>query len=225
MRRCNEWIGRRILFIVATSFLTACGCNRAQPSVEPINSTLTGTDEASTTAIPQQDAPDILSSTPAPQASAIPDPRTTSATSVPTDQTKDSWKYSESKNEIRGTVSKLATKESVNTVEFGFPYAGVQHGTIMVIDDESVLFYVEKGQIICRGGDKYGTCLVLVKFDDEKERYVKAEKLGDDSTTIRFAEPGFLKNLKDSQKVMIEVQVYRNGLPVFTFDVRGLSQE
>jgi len=134
---------------------------------------------------------------------------------------RSNWIYGESKDEMSGKVSKHATNASVNTVNFDFPYQGVQHGTIMVTEN-GVLFYVRKGQVICHGGTEYGTCIVRVKFDDGNERYVKAEKLGDDSTTIRFTEPGFLENLKGSKKLMIQVEVYHNGYPVFTFDVGGL---
>lgn len=186
MRGCDVWMARRILFILAATFLTVCGCDRVKPAVVKVKSPVTDADEPH--------------------------------------QTEDAWKYAESKDEMRGTVSKYATKKSVNTVNFDFPYQGVQHGTIM-ISDNYVLFYVEKGQIICHGGGEYGTCLVLVKFDDGKERYVQATKSGDDSATIDFTEPGFLEDLKRSKKLMIQVNVYHNGLPVFTFDVSGLDEE
>lgn len=134
------------------------------------------------------------------------------------------WKYSEAKDEMSGKVTKLATNESINTVNFEFPYQGEQRGTIMVFND-TVLFYVKKGQVICHGGNEYGTCVVRVKFDDTEERYVSARKSGDDSTAIAFTEPGFLNNIKISKKLMIQVEVFHNGLPVFTFDVQGLIQE
>lgn len=148
----------------------------------------------------------------------------TSLPSAPIAQKADTWTYGESKDEMRGTVSKHATTESTNSVNFGFPYQGDQHGTIMVYSN-NVLFYVKKGQIICQGGSEYGTCIVLVKFDDGKARYVNARKSGDDSTTISFTEPSFFKNLKKSKKLMIQAEVFQNGLPVFYFDVRGLDQK
>lgn len=52
-----------------------------------------------------------------------------------------------------------------------------------------------------------------------------AEKFGDESTHIEFTEPSFLKNLRKSKKIAIQVEVYRNGFPVFNFDVSGLSQK
>lgn len=224
MGRSHQRLFGRILPIIAATFLTACGCDRGEPVASEANSNAKKTDKASATVMPRDQSTSIASNpTPTPQTSAKHAPLKTSATPKPAIQAAKSWSYGESKDEMRGEVRKYATKESVNTVNFDFPYRGVQHGTIMVCGDDSVLFYVEKGQITCHGGGEHGTCLVLVKFDDEQERYVKAEKLGDDSTTLSFIEPEFLDDLKQSKKLMIQVEVYHNGLPVFTFDVSGLK--
>jgi hypothetical protein len=131
------------------------------------------------------------------------------------------WTYGETKDEMRGTVRKYATTESLNTVDFAFPYAGEQRGTIMVTSDSSVLFYIHRGQIVCSGLDEFGTCLVLVKFDDGKADYVTAAKSGDASTAISF-DAGFLKQLERHKKLAIQVDVYREGVPIFSFDVGGL---
>lgn len=133
------------------------------------------------------------------------------------------WEYGSSKDEMSGKITKYATKESINSVNFDFPYQGEQRGTIMVLSD-GVLFYVKKGQVICHGGGEYGTCLVRVKFDDKKDTYVSARKSGDDSATIKFGN-AFLKMLKNSKNLMIQPEVYHNGFPVFTFDLRGFVQK
>lgn len=132
------------------------------------------------------------------------------------------WTYGEIKDEMRGTVSTYSKNESVNTVNFGFPYAGVQHGTIMILD-KGVLFHIKKGQIVCTGGGEIGTCSVLVKFDDGVATYAYARKLGDESTDIIFTAHRFLSNLVKSKKLKIQVEVYHNGSPVFDFDLRGLK--
>jgi hypothetical protein len=136
----------------------------------------------------------------------------------------DTWNYTESKDEMRGTVTKIATNISVNTVNFNFPYQGDQHGTLELFD-KTAAFYVKQGQISCNGGSEYGTCIVLVKFDNNKAIYENARKLGDDSTTIEFTNPSFLKRLRKSKKIAIQFEVYRNGYPVFNFDVEGLNQK
>jgi len=133
-----------------------------------------------------------------------------------------SWSYGQSKDEMSGAISKYATKKSGNTVDFSFPYHGEQHATIMVFAD-TVLFYLQKGQIICDGSLGFHKCLMRIKFDDKKDKYVKTKILGHDSTTIKFTEPGFLNELKKSKKFMIQVEVFKNGFPTFTFDLRGLN--
>ena len=77
--------------------------------------------------------------------------------------------------------------------------------------------------MICQGGDKYGTCSVKVKFDNEEPRSVYARKVGDDSTTIGIDDSAVYENIMRRQKLMIEVHVYNNGYPVFTFDLVGLK--
>lgn len=136
-----------------------------------------------------------------------------------------SWKYQQLKDEMRGTVSKIATKESINTVNFKFPYTGKQRGTLMVMNSKEVLFYVRKGQVICQSGSEYGTCLVLIKFDDGEAEYFNAKKIGDDSTTIAITENSFIAKLKNAKKIMLQVEIFQNGYPVFKFDVSGLKVE
>ena len=132
-----------------------------------------------------------------------------------------SWTYNEIKDEMSSKVHILATNKSVNTVNFAFPYQGVQRGYFIVSGD-TVLFRLDKGQIICQGESNYGTCLVRIKFDDDKDRFVKAAASGDDSTTIRITEPSFLENLMKSKKLKIQLKVFQEGVPVFTFNVGGL---
>lgn len=155
----------------------------------------------------------------------------TSLPSVPISQKADTWTYGESKDEMRGTVKKYATTKSTNTVNFGFPYEGDQHGTILTVVDSNEVLYrntatllVEKGQITCRGGSKAGTCDVLVKFDDGEAKYVNAVG-GGGSNSVLFIEPSFFKELKASKKLMIQAEVSHNSLPVFYFDVGGLKLE
>lgn len=161
------------------------------------------------------------SSTPPPSAKSTTTEASSPKATAPATKVE-TWNYGESKDEMTGETRKYATKESVNTVEFGFPYQGVQHGTIM-LTESSVLFYVQKGQVICQGGDEYGTCSVQVKFDGGAPRYVQARKIGDDSTTISISDSSVYENIKHGQNLMIEVNVYQNGSPVFTFDLGGLG--
>jgi hypothetical protein len=133
------------------------------------------------------------------------------------------WNYSTSKDEMSGKESKFASTTSVNSVEFAFPYGGEQNGTLLVIDNSTVLFYVKRGQLVCQGLSEFGTCVVEVKFDDEKPKYVTARTSGNDQTTIAFTERGFLARLKKSNEFMVRPTVYQNGYPVFRFETAGLE--
>ena len=136
------------------------------------------------------------------------------------------WLAGESKDEMRGTKSRYWTNTSLNTVNFKFPYQGEQSGTIMFIgtNERSLLFYVQKGQLICHSGYKYGTCFVLVKFDESKAQYIEASKVSDESTTISIRDPAFLKRLNKSKRLAIQAEIYHNGMPIFQFDVTGLAE-
>lgn len=135
----------------------------------------------------------------------------------------DNWRYSTSKDEMRGKVTNFARTDSINTVSLDFPYQGAQHGNILIFDG-SVVLGIEKGQLVCNGGIADGTCLVSVKFDDDTLEHVTARKLGDKSTSIIFQGKDFLRNIKNHKKLMIEVEIFQNGYPVFTFDISGLKQ-
>jgi hypothetical protein len=180
--------------LVVTLIVSGCGGDSSSPKPPP--------DSAATQA---------SSSTPKPP---LDDAATTQAEAA--------WTYGETKDEMRGTVTKYATKESTNIVNFGFPYGGEQRGTVM-ISGSSALFYLIKGQIICNGLDVFGTCLVLVKFDDGKATYVTASTVGDKSTTLSF-DSAFLAQLQRRKKVAIQVEVYHEGYPIFTFELGGFHQ-
>ena len=136
----------------------------------------------------------------------------------------ENWKYGEAKDEMKGTVSTYATNESVNTVDFGPPYNGGQHGTIRLSGNRS-LFYIEKGQLICRGGPSYGSCYVLVKFDDDEPHKELMITSGNRSTTLVSLDPSFAKALRNSKQLKIQVEVYQNGSPIFTFDLSGFETQ
>jgi hypothetical protein len=133
------------------------------------------------------------------------------------------WEYSTFKDEMSGKESPYAVLTSQNEVEFGFPYSGTQKGTLLVNRD-SVLFYVRRGHVVCQGLSKYGTCVVRVKFDDEEPKFVTARESGNENTTIAFTENGFLARLQKSNTFAVSPEVYDNGYPVFRFKTTGLNR-
>jgi hypothetical protein len=120
---------------------------------------------------------------------------------------------------------KIAWVSSTNSVSFGFPYNGEQQAQLTLRTDprfgKSVIFGLEKGQILCSSFDG---CTVQVRFDDEKPAKYAASGLSDHSTTVVFIEDygRFLAKLRKAKRVRISTNIFQQGSPVFEFDVRGL---
>ncbi len=78
------------------------------------------------------------------------------------------WSYSQNDDPMSKGKTYHASLMSSNTVQFGFPYSGAQHGTLTLRIDpkygKDVIFSIEKGQILCHS---YQDCTVRVRFDEE----------------------------------------------------------
>jgi len=135
------------------------------------------------------------------------------------------WKYDVSEDPMSGAKRYTATVRSSNTVSFGFPYSGTQHGTLTLRAQgkgKDVLFYIEQGQILC---PSYQGCIAQVRFDEEKPVRFSANGPADHSSeTIFLANEGsFISKLKKAKRVRLAVEIYQNGAPAFEFDVSGFD--
>ena len=135
------------------------------------------------------------------------------------------WNYEESLDKMgRGTI-KNATVNSVNEIQFGFPYQGSQRGTLQLRIHpkygKDVILSIEKGQFLC-GID---SCTVAVRFDQGTAQAYSASEAADHRTTVLFLQNYdlFLGNVRKSKKVYIEAQFYQEGARVFEFDIMGLK--
>ena len=136
------------------------------------------------------------------------------------------WEYDESEDEMRGETSYFASNESMNTVELQFPYQGGTRLNILLRDNakhgKDIMFIVNKGQIFCG----YQDCHVNIKFDDgEVQRYETTEAEAGSSEVLFLTNNigGFVKKLKNSKTVTVEVNFYNHGAEQFKFDVYGLE--
>lgn len=135
------------------------------------------------------------------------------------------WRYDESSEQMgRGTV-KHAQVNSLNEVNFDFPYRGAQRGTLTLRSHpkygKDVILSIEKGQFLCGIDD----CTVAVRFDDGKTQNYPAVGPADHSTTSLFirGHDRFVAGAKKAKRVAIEANFYQSGTRVFEFDVTGLQ--
>jgi zinc ribbon protein len=138
------------------------------------------------------------------------------------------WSYVQNEDAMaKGTVSEASVKSS-NTVNFSFPYAGDQHGTLTLRTHprygKDVIFSLEKGQIPCPSYS--GGCKVLVRFDDAAAIQYTGVAPADNSTETVFIRDysGFVARMSKAKTVRISANIYQEGAPVFEFDVRGFDQ-
>lgn len=136
------------------------------------------------------------------------------------------WTYSVDEEQMTGGMRKTASVSSTNTVGFGFPYAGSQHGRLALRTDprygKDVIFRIERGQILCTS---YDGCTVQVRFDDEKPTNFSASAAADHSSETVFIDDyaRFLAKMRKAKRVRLSLDVYQNGRPVFDFDVSGFD--
>lgn len=136
----------------------------------------------------------------------------------------DTWQYAEESDPMgRGTI-KYAHVESVNTVNFSFPYQGDQRATLTIRKHpkhgKDVILAIEKGQFNVGIDD----CTVNVRFDDGKPRAFSAVGPADHSSTSLFLRnyPTFVASAKKAKKIFVEAPFWQEGMQVFEFDTTGL---
>lgn len=137
------------------------------------------------------------------------------------------WNYAARENKMTGGDTRHAFVLSSNTVNFGSPYSGEQHGRLTLRVDpkygRDVIFSIERGQLLCRS---YEDCNVLVRFDDEKPENFSAVGPADNSSDTVFIRnyDRFLGKVRKAKTVRISLTVYQEGSPVFEFDVSGFDE-
>jgi len=137
------------------------------------------------------------------------------------------WTYDVREDKMTGGATRHAYVLSTNTVNFGSPYAGAQHGRLSLRIDpkygRDVIFSIERGQLLCRS---YEDCDILVRYDEGKPERFSAVGPADNSSETVFIRnyDRFLGKLRKAQIVRISLNVYQEGAPVFEFDVSGFNE-
>lgn len=137
------------------------------------------------------------------------------------------WTYDVREDKMTGGATRHAFVLSTNTVNFGSPYAGAQHGRLSLRTDpkygRDVIFSIERGQLLCRS---YENCDVLVRFDEGKPERFSAVGPADNSSETVFIRnyDRFFAKLRKAKIVRLSLNVYQEGAPVFEFDVSGFNE-
>jgi len=134
----------------------------------------------------------------------------------------DQWVYQQSNDPMSKDLVYQAQVFSTNTVNFDFPYSGEQHAALTLRTHprhgKDIIFNIARGQILCRSYDK---CTVLIRFDDQDPVKYTALSAADNNSETIFIENynKFAGQMLKAKKVRISVNVYKEGSPVFEFDV------
>ncbi|WP_426070880.1 hypothetical protein, partial [Janthinobacterium sp. DSP2-3-3] len=138
------------------------------------------------------------------------------------------WNYDVSEDKMDGGTTSFANVYSTNTVNFDFPYSGLQNAKLTLRtgyrQGKDVIFSIRKGQILC---PSYQDCTVLVRFDDEKPVNYSAAAPADNSSETIFLRnyEKFLGKLQKAKRVRMAVDIFQEGAPVFEFDVSGFDRQ
>ncbi len=150
-------------------------------------------------------------------------PQTTSDSTPATALSK--WQYSQNEDKMRNGVTRYATLDSDNTVDFDFPYNGGSSASIILRNGpkygRDTMLEISKGQFVC--GIQY--CAISVKFDNHPvQSFSMSEPSDGSATTLFFNDQGqFLRSLRKAKKVMIEARFFQEGNRQFTFSPTGLE--
>jgi zinc-ribbon domain len=135
------------------------------------------------------------------------------------------WDYQDSEDEMGRGKIKTALVNSLNQIEFDFPYKRPQRATLRLRRHpkygRDVILQIERGQFLCG----IGGCNVQVRFGSKKPVAFSASEPADHRTTALFINnhDSFVASTRKVEKVYIEAQFFREGNRVFEFDVSSLK--
>ncbi|WP_369769270.1 hypothetical protein [Flavobacterium sp. WC2416] len=133
------------------------------------------------------------------------------------------WKYDTIENKMTSVKDIFCTIQSSESLDLKAPYDGVNYGTLTVRKmngKTSIIISIMKGQI--SGG--YENEYFKARFDDQKQITFSYLGPADNSTEVIFVEnkSKFLKLLRNSKKVLVQIPLYQNGNQILEFNTENL---
>ncbi|MFW2082272.1 hypothetical protein ACNPQK_15000 [Acinetobacter guillouiae] len=140
------------------------------------------------------------------------------------------WNYNQKNDDMRGIITKFASISSDNRVQFDFPYNGGSYLDITLrkraTEPTEIMFTINDGQYSCDTISE--SCFASVKFDDGHIQNIELSATTDYSGDVLFISNDydvdtFIKSLKKSKKLIIELPFYQEGKKQFSFTVSGIN--
>ncbi|OTG78500.1 hypothetical protein B9T31_17590 [Acinetobacter sp. ANC 4558] len=140
------------------------------------------------------------------------------------------WSYNQKTDEMRGTKTKFASISSDNQVQFDFPYNGGSYLDITLrkrsAEPTEIMFTINDGQYSC--DTISDSCFASVKFDNGDIHNIELSSTTDYSSDVLFISHDydvdtFIKSLKKSKKLIIELPFYQEGKKQFSFTVSEIN--
>ncbi|MGA7323319.1 MAG: hypothetical protein WBX25_02260 [Rhodomicrobium sp.] len=130
---------------------------------------------------------------------------------APPQEPASSWKYSESKDQMRGETIQYAALESETELAFGFPYNGGSRPSLLLRKrrgELAIMLEIERGQFSCNG---FGQSTVRAKFGQGAVQKFKCARAADLNGNILFIEPEgkFLQALRKSESMVLEADFFQ----------------
>lgn len=136
------------------------------------------------------------------------------------------WEYKEIKDEMRGSSTYIASLKSENENQYSPPYDGGASLEILLFSkdgkiSDKVGLVLTRGQLSCPRND---VCDVQAKFGDGQVEEMTTKVVGDSNDTlVVFYAPEFVETLRLSERLIIEVPVYKEGRSQFKFLPKDIS--
>lgn len=129
---------------------------------------------------------------------------------------------------MTGKKTHAALLVSETTYQLGFPYQGGTIAALQLVQHPrnglNVMVKIENGQLTCHS---FMNCRILVRFDDRPPIKFRGIEPADNDTKTIFLEPEkkFLKELKGSTRMVVELPFYEEGNRLFHFNTTDLKWE
>lgn len=146
-----------------------------------------------------------------------------STKTVDTTNNKGEWTYAEKEDKMNSKKMHIANLRSITELDLKFPYQGAQASIALRYKDDKLnaILWVTKGQFMPNMNNAQD---IKVRFDSSKAKTYECASSSDGSPEELWivSSKEFLEKLKHSKKVIIEAEMYQNGLQQMEFNCEGL---